>query len=129
MLLALPFGSPPSVHQELLPVVDLYQVFRLEPIPNLYPGVTKILLRLEKVFGLSAFPTVRKILTRMNFFLREIKQLYQSAGLELDLSNSGKHEHLNGLLLKDGFLGMLESKEYRTSDPFSLFWIFMQTGG
>lgn len=49
VLSVLSFGGPPFAHEELLPVLDPYQVFRFEPMHHPHPGVAKRLLQLTAV--------------------------------------------------------------------------------
>lgn len=100
LICVLSFGDGPSKHGELLPAVDLYQVSRFEPMPNLHLGVSKMLHRLTAVMVYSALPTAGRIFNRMNYFLFEVDTFYQMAGINLDFSDSGKDMHLNGWFIK-----------------------------
>lgn len=120
------------------PCVDIYDIFRFEPMHNLSLGVSKmlkdcatIMLRDENrtspaMITSSGAPRTfkhirRSVLHALNDFLCDVEKRSPGYGIHCDYSKGECGGRLNGFFTETGIVGMLEAKEYDSVDMVSPF--------
>lgn len=133
---------PPILSQfpcmSLHPSVDIYTLFRYEPMHNLSLGISKLLKEccvymlkdtersspaMCTMAGLPrSFNTIRKeILHCLNKLLRNVQRSSSGYGLHVDFSKGETAGRLSGFFTETGVVGMLEAQNFDTLDMVAPF--------